>query len=938
MNNFTVGSLVKFRGREWVVMPFEAKEILNLRPLTGSNSDTCGIFLPLEGDSITQTTFPLPNENDLGDFESARLLRDASRLLLRHGAGPFRSMGHLSFRPRPYQFVPLLMALQLEPVRMLLADDVGIGKTIEAGLIARELLDRGNVNRLAVICPPYLCDQWQKELYQKFNIDAKIIRSNTLARLERDLPRANISVFEYYPNIVCSIDFVKSQRRSDSFFIHSPDLIIIDEAHGCARPAGQSISQQQRHEFVSELAKDETKNIILVTATPHSGVEESFLSLLGLINPTFETFDLSTIEKSSREILAKHFIQRRRADVVQWMGIETKFPERESLEVSYLLSEEYKDLFRDVYAFARELITKDPDQKVYRKRVRYWTALALLRCVMSSPGAAQAALKARLDRLSEQENEEDNLDYTADLYDPTDLESVIDVVPSHIISDSQSLLTNSERRKLIEFSKKAEQLKGDNDSKIIKAEEGIRALLKKGFKPIIFCRFIATAEYIAKELKNRLKKEFPKLHIVAVTGSLSEEEREIQIEELSNSSFRVLVATDCLSEGINLQDKFNAVLHYDLPWNPNRLEQREGRVDRFGQTSEIVKAIILYGADNLIDGAVLNVLLRKAKTIHKSLGISVPIPVDSVNVMEAVLKTLFWKNEDQSQIGLFDDDPTVVEVHRKWERAAERERKSRTLFAQHGIKPNEVAEELENADSILGSPEVVERFIRAAMQRINCPMSKSNGYWNIEFNRLPDLLKAKLTDIKTKNLTFEQPDKEGLSYLSRNHYLTSNQAEYLFDNALSPHGNRSLAARCSVIRSDKIDKITTFLLLRLRFLIKKSGIDDVSLAEECIIAGFEGTIGSHEWLPFDKAEDEFDLIIPTENVSDVDKKHWLEKLISNFDSIESQINNFAQQRSKYLLSSYEKYRKAIKSGKMEVEALLPVDVLAISIVLPKPNI
>jgi len=237
MNKFTVGSLVKFRGREWVVMPFDGKEILNLRPLTGSNSDTCGIFLQLEGDSITQTTFPLPNENDLGDFESARLLRDASRLLLRHGAGPFRSMGHLSFRPRPYQFVPLLMALQLEPVRMLLADDVGIGKTIEAGLIARELLDRGNVNRLAVICPPYLCDQWQKELYQKFNIDAKIIRSNTLARLERNLPRANISVFEYYPNIICSIDFVKSQRRRDSFFIHSPGLIIVDEAHGCARPA-----------------------------------------------------------------------------------------------------------------------------------------------------------------------------------------------------------------------------------------------------------------------------------------------------------------------------------------------------------------------------------------------------------------------------------------------------------------------------------------------------------------------------------------------------------------------------------------------------------------------------------------------------------------------------------------------------------------------------
>ncbi|MFQ5769684.1 MAG: SNF2-related protein, partial [bacterium] len=202
MSDYSIGSLVKFRGREWVVMPSQERDVILLRPLTGSELDTCGIYKPLEGNKLESTSFPLPSINDIGDFESARLLRDAARLLLRNGAAPFRCMGHLNCRPRPYQLVPLLMALRLKPVRMLIADDVGIGKTIEAALIARELLDRGEVKRVAVVCPPYLCDQWQKELSEKFNLNAKIVRTNTLARLERNLPRQNVSVFEYYPHII----------------------------------------------------------------------------------------------------------------------------------------------------------------------------------------------------------------------------------------------------------------------------------------------------------------------------------------------------------------------------------------------------------------------------------------------------------------------------------------------------------------------------------------------------------------------------------------------------------------------------------------------------------------------------------------------------------------------------------------------------------------
>ena len=176
---------------------------------------------------------------ETADIVAGKLLRDAARLSLRSGAGPFRSLGRLSVRPRPYQFVPLIMALRLESARNIIADDVGVGKTIEAGLIASELLARGDARRLCVICPPHLCDQWQHELADKFHIQAEIVRTSTVARLERSIPRGGISLDQYYPNLIISIDFAKSDRRKAFLLQHCPDLVIVDEVHTAADPGYQ---------------------------------------------------------------------------------------------------------------------------------------------------------------------------------------------------------------------------------------------------------------------------------------------------------------------------------------------------------------------------------------------------------------------------------------------------------------------------------------------------------------------------------------------------------------------------------------------------------------------------------------------------------------------------------------------------------------------------
>lgn len=180
------GSIVRCRNRDWVLLPSEQSDVHLLRPLTGVTDDVVAVhkqlanLIGLPEERVRSASFPLPTADDMADAASAHLLWQAARLTLREGATPFRSLGRISVRPRIYQFVPLLMVLRIDPVRLLIADDVGVGKTIEALLIARELFDRGEIKRLCVLCPPYLCEQWQKELSEKFGLEAVIIRSGTV--------------------------------------------------------------------------------------------------------------------------------------------------------------------------------------------------------------------------------------------------------------------------------------------------------------------------------------------------------------------------------------------------------------------------------------------------------------------------------------------------------------------------------------------------------------------------------------------------------------------------------------------------------------------------------------------------------------------------------------------------------------------------------------
>jgi hypothetical protein len=441
------------------------------------------------------------------------------------------------------------MALRLDPIRMLIADDVGVGKMVEGLLISRELYDRGEIKRLCVLCPPYLCEQWQKELNEKFNLDAVLIRSGTVNQLERRIPAGGGSIFSYYPVQVVSIDFVKDDRKRANFLQHCPDFVIVDEAHGAASASTTNANQQQRHELLRDLAASPLRHLVLLTATPHSGVPEAFCSLLALLHDEFAAYEVSQLSEPQRIQLARHFVQRTRKDIEKDWEAEHCFPRRDPSDEHYHLSEQYSDLFQKTYDFCTDLVRTGQSLDNHKQRVRYWAALALLRCVMSSPAAAVAALSNRdvaadVSRLiippgtgEAMETSQSRLTSAAmePLEEETDFRSVVfessdeqtdDSQPTLPVESAEQTLLETERRKLRDLSRLAAAIAhSPADTKLAGCIKLVSRLLREGFHPIVWCRYIATADYLTEGLQATLNREFEDVRVTSITGILSDDER-----------------------------------------------------------------------------------------------------------------------------------------------------------------------------------------------------------------------------------------------------------------------------------------------------------------------------------------------------------------------------------------------------------------------------
>ena len=923
---FSPGSLVHARGREWIVLAGSTADVLRVRPVTGSEDDQTRICLSLEQGPVREARFPLPTESDRAGHDAALLLRDALLLSLRRGAGPFRSFGQISVEPRAYQLVPLLMALRLDTVRLLIADDVGVGKTIEAGLIARELIDRGDVERSTVLCPPHLVDQWITELDDRFHIRAVPVTAESASRLERNLPPSE-SIFSAHPHTVVSLDYIKSDRRRSEFLRACPELVIVDEAHACAA-TGQG--RHQRYELLRGLTESPDRHLVLLTATPHSGDDAAFYRLLGLLDRDFQRLgDVQGPERERlRERLARHFVQRRRPDIEEWQDGTRIFPKRETKELTYRLTGPWEAFFDAVLDYCAKLVTSATGDE-RRARLNFWGTLALLRCAASSPAAAVLALRTRA---GFDDDKDDRASLLDQLFDgESDALTTGDLEPTVGIDDPE----------LADLVTQAAELAGSKgDPKLKLVTEHVKQLIEDGFSPVVFCRYLATAHYLRRHLAAQLTG----VRVAVVTGEDPSEQRVLTVASMADDERRVLVATDCLSEGVNLQDTFDAVIHYDLSWNPTRHEQREGRVDRFGQPSPVVRATLIYGSNNPVDGAVLEVILRKAERIRLELGVPVPMPDTGHTLSQALLKAVLLRQGGgpRQQVLDFGSLTEAGVMDSAWKNAADKAKQSRTLFAQRRLKPADVLPEWRRTLAAMGGKDDVERFAGRALARRGSGLERQKRGFKAPLAPLPEDVRERLEAeglVGTLLIDFDYPAKGRSRAVQRSHPLITVLAETLLERTLSGRslGNEPGAlGRVGCWISPAVTSYTVVALVRLRHQLtsERARRSHGVLVEEATALAWSGATLS----VCAEGDAALDLLRPAP-LGDTPAPvlaRVVGRALAHLAASAVDLQAFAERRAEVLLADHDRVREASRArGSTTVQALLPPDVIACVVLLPK---
>lgn len=836
------GDIVTIRNRLWRV-DSRHSDILNATCIDGDSAESHRFFIPFE--KIEKGHIQYPHPDKIGDVATNRLLVQAFQYSMIHGTAPLMSLRTSAVIPTEYQIAPVIMALnQGARVRMLIADDVGLGKTIEAGLIASELKSRKLASRILVICPQNLRDQWQDALKYFFRIDAKIFSSVHLRGLERNIP-PGMNPWEYYPYIITSIDYIKSERVRPFALSPDWDLVIIDEAHLAAKPH-QTVEKESlsmlRYNLAQEVSRKAT-HLLLLTATPHNGYTDTFASLLTMLDcgivagPVHEPIINRTAAKD-------HVCQRRRKDVVEWFKAHAAdrnpFPSRDQKEVPVdIESPEERDFLNELDNYVSGLLdlARKDDRSEVRTMAR-WVVLHLHRRGLSSPHALRRSLANRLQRIEEKIRDKDDRPeqaitpqqakaVTLDEEGAEDLsEEESDERVDRVIYGSLSAL-EAEAQRLRTLIQQAKSITPAKDSKLRKLTEKdgyLESALKGKFGPrkvLIFTRYKDTLDYLVKEVPKRLK-NLDAAHMFAVYGDLNEKQRREEMDKFIEAEYGVLVATDCISEGVNLQHMANQVIHYELPWNPNRLEQRNGRIDRYGQPEREVHIRTIVMRDTL-DTKILRLLYEKAQKIREDYGFSPPFFGDDANVIALIGDMGLKIDLPSSQRTLFDSfaedrvkqphiDPLSEETIEKI--------KSESFYGQTAIDLADVKTRVALSERIIGTRQDFQNFVRFGLERYGCTITENHDRNNtLRFTLSDELVVPGILQVIGK-ATFDERialQETGIDQMNTAHPVVRRLIELIKRDVFSP--DTQFYGRTCIVATPDVTHVTALYHFLVRYSI-----------------------------------------------------------------------------------------------------------------------
>jgi hypothetical protein len=495
-------------------------------------------------------------------------------------------------------------------------------------------------------------------------------------------------------------------------------------------------------------------------------------------------------------------------------------------------------------------------------------------------------------------------------------------------------LENTEIQEIESLCGKIQSLFGiENDFKAKKSLEIVKGLINEGFQPIVFCRYIATAKYFGVILKENLPKN---IDVMVITSELADEQRKEHIEKIDTNRKYVMVATDCLSEGINLQEHFTAVVHYDLPWNPNRIEQREGRVDRFGQSSPTIKTRLIWGEDNKIDTIVLKVLIKKIRDIQRATGVSITIGEDNQSIMDAVLKEVLFEDTQKqpaaTQLSLFDD-----KITNELELARQKAENLRSIFAHESIKPESIEESLNAVDEAIGDVDTVENFVISSLIHLKATVESDRVGFIIYPQNLPPHLKSHFNGQQKAKVSFHSPTPRGYQYIGRNHRLVEQLCHFMLSLAFEKNSDYSSLARVSEIQTDTVSIKTTLVMFRVRNVIREVLSKRDVIAEEMYLWGYQGSGENAKTLSYGEAKELLLKAQSLRNLSPEKMRDDIEREFGHFEQLKPQFLKVATLRAENLIKEHGRFRELVGGRRYEKAVpVLPPDVMGVYILMPQP--
>jgi len=751
--------------------PVELKKVINRNigfHLIGSTINTgqhIDVIIPFEDlDKIRVKDFAL---SFTSDGEELFLCLESIRFSHASLFDPFLAINVSKIDPLPFQIEAVYgYVLKLPKVRFLIADDPGAGKTIMAGLVLKELKLRGVIKRILIVVPGHLKDQWRRELQERFQEPFTLIGRQVMDAHYGE------NVWERENQIITSIDFAKQEDILNTLANVQWDLVVVDEAHKMAAYRyGITTSKTERYRLGEVLSKN-TKHLLFLTATPHKGDPENYRLFLDLLEPGF--FATKEMVKESIDNTENPlFIRRLKEDLKDFDG-RPIFTNRYAVTLKFRLSDRERILYNQLSDYVVSQYNK-AIQKTSNKGIAF-ALLILQRRLASSTYALYKSLERRKERLEKLLKEQDIKIKTSsfDLEDDEDVEenerwqrekeweslSVSEnkeelkkeiYIINELIAISSEIINNEEEVKLKELKKAI--------------EEGFKKIeeLQGNKKILIFTESRDTMDYLVNKIKSW------GYRVNFVHGGMSLEER-IEAEKIFKNETEVMVATEAAGEGINLQF-CHIMINYDIPWNPNRLEQRMGRIHRYGQKKDVYMFNIV--AEDTREGEVFKKLFEKIEEIKNSLGTD--------KVFDIIGDIFYGKNLYQLIIEAVTRAKTIDEIIKELDIVVDSDyiQKIKDILgeslATKNIDYTRLREMAEKAREFRLIPEYVEEFFKKAFVKAGGKYRiKKDGFLSIENipYEIKNIAKSRFGPIATsyqkitfdKEIAFLNPDSEFISF------------------------------------------------------------------------------------------------------------------------------------------------------------------------------